>query len=357
MDNTLRDIREKLLSASCPIPGSEYEHVMMAHGGGGKLTRELIERMFYPVLGNEILGHGHDGAFVDMERARIAFTTDSFVVDPVFFPGGDIGDLAVNGTVNDLVCCGATPRYISLAFILEEGLPLEDLWSIVRSIRVSADKAGVMIVTGDTKVVPRGKGDKVFINTSGIGEIIDGVNIGPERCAEGDVVIINGSVADHGISIMSKREGLGFETELRSDTAALNRMMQAVFEKYRSIHVMRDPTRGGLASALNEIADASALGITLFEDRIPVKESVRGACEIMGFDPLYIANEGKILVILPAQDAGGVIEIMRGFDEVRDAAVIGKVSADNPGRVMLRTTIGSTRIVDMITGEQLPRIC
>jgi len=351
------NISERLLESSCPIPKSDYEHIMMAHGGGGKLTQQLIEKMFYPELGNEILSKGHDGAFISTNSRELAFTTDSFVVDPIFFQGGDIGDLAINGTVNDLVCCGAIPKYISLAFILEEGLPLEDLWKIVQSIRIAADLAGVQVVTGDTKVVPRGKGDKIFINTSGIGEVIPGLYIGPDKCKDGDVVLINGSIADHGIAIISEREGLSFESRVESDTASLNAMMQAVFEVCKTIHVLRDPTRGGLASALNEISASSSCGITLFEDKLQVSESVKGACEIMGFDPLYIANEGKILIILPEEDAENVLEVMKSFEEGAAAGIIGKISKDHPGRVKLQTTIGSTRIVDMITGEQLPRIC
>lgn len=347
----------RLQEASCPIPRSEYERVMMAHGGGGKLTRQLIERMFYPELQNEILEKGHDGAFLSVNTNELAFTTDSFVVDPIFFRGGDIGELAVNGTVNDLVCCGANPRYISLAFILEEGLPMEDLWRIVQSIKLAALKAGVKVVTGDTKVVPRGKGDKIFINTSGIGELIPGLEIGPDRCQEGDVVLINGSIADHGIAIISQREGLSFESRVESDTVSLNAMMMAVFEQCKSIHVLRDPTRGGLASALNEIAAASSCDITLYEEKLKISESVKGACEIMGFDPLYIANEGKVLVILPESDAEDVLGIMRSFEEGREAALIGRVAKQDAGLVKLKTSIGSTRIIDMISGEQLPRIC
>ncbi|MEN8229780.1 MAG: hydrogenase expression/formation protein HypE [Bacteroidota bacterium] len=346
-----------LLEQSCPIPKSDYEHILLAHGGGGKLTQQLIDKIFYPLLGNEILVRAHDGATLTTSGAKLAFTTDSFVVDPIFFPGGNIGDLALNGTVNDLVCCGAIPKFISLAFILEEGLLIEDLWEIVKSIRQAADKSGVKVVTGDTKVVGKGKGDRIFINTSGIGEVIEGTDIGPGRCAPGDVILINGSIADHGISIMSKREGLSFETDIESDTASLNGMITEVLNKYKSIHVLRDPTRGGLASALNEISHSSKTGITLYEDKIGINESVRGACEIMGFDPLYIANEGKILIILPEKDAPGVLDILRSHKEGKEAAIIGCVTAEDPGFVKLKTTIGSSRIVDMMTGEQLPRIC
>lgn len=342
---------------ACPIPKSDYEHVMLAHGGGGKLTKQLIDKMFYAEFGNEYLNRGHDGAFLPSPGKILAFTTDSFVVDPIFFPGGNIGDLAINGTVNDLACCGAIPRYISLAFILEEGLPMADLWELVKSIRAAADKAGVSIVTGDTKVVGKGKGDGIFINTSGIGEVIEGTNIGPEQCKPGDAVIINGSIADHGIAILSKREGLSFETAVISDTASLNAMVTEVLEKYKSVHVLRDPTRGGLASALNEISEASQTGVILYEDELQINESVRGACEIMGFDPLYIANEGKILLIVPQEDAQGILKIMRKHPEGQDASIIGEVCAEHPGIVRLQTSIGSSRIVDMISGEQLPRIC
>lgn len=341
----------------CPIPKSDYEHVLMAHGGGGKLTRELIEKMFYSLLGNEILNRGHDGATFPVSTGEWAFTTDSFVVNPIFFPGGNIGDLAVNGTVNDLSCCGAVPKYISLAFILEEGLPLEDLWEIVKTIQRTADLAGVKVITGDTKVVERGKGDRIFINTTGIGEVIPGVRISPERCTPGDAVIINGSIADHGIAVMSRREGFAFETAIESDTASLAAMITHLLEKVPSVHVLRDPTRGGLASALNEIGDASGTGITLYEEKLPVSESVRGACEIMGFDPLYIANEGKVLVIAPEQHTETILEILRSHPEGRQAAIIGRVTKEDKGIVKLRTTLGSHRIVDMISGEQLPRIC
>lgn len=341
----------------CPIPKSDYEHVLLAHGGGGKLTRQLIDKMFYAELGNEYLTRGHDGAFLPSPGQTLAFTTDSFVVDPIFFPGGNIGDLAINGTVNDLACCGAIPRYISLAFILEEGLPMEDLWEIVKSIRKAADKADVVIVTGDTKVVEKGKGDGIFINTSGIGEVIEDTSIGPEQCRPGDAIILNGTIADHGIAIISKREGLSFETDVRSDTVSLSTMVTDVLRKYKSVHVLRDPTRGGLASALNEICEASQMGMTLDEETIRINDSVRGACEIMGFDPLYIANEGKMLLIVPQEDAQGVMEIMKSHPEGKEAAIIGQVTAEHPGIVSLRTTLGSSRIVDMISGEQLPRIC
>jgi hydrogenase expression/formation protein HypE len=344
-------------SLKCPIPSSEYEHVMLAHGGGGKLTKQLIDRMFYPLLGNDFLRQDHDGALLPPMKDALAMTTDSFVVDPIFFPGGNIGELAVNGTVNDLVCCGAEPVYLSLAFILEEGFLLEDLWKIVRSISQSVKSAGVQIVTGDTKVVEKGKGDKIFINTTGIGKVMPGMDIAPRNCTPGDAVIINGSIGDHGIAIMSEREGLSFESNIQSDNQALNSMMLDVFRKIPGIHVLRDPTRGGIASALNEICLSSKTGIRLFEDQLPVNEGVRGACEIMGLDPLYIANEGKILVILPEENAEEVVSIMKTHKAGTESRIIGQVIKEHPGVLHLETTIGSTRIVDMISGEQLPRIC
>jgi len=345
------------MNLACPIPKSDYETVLMAHGGGGKMTQQLIERMFLPVLGNEWLEQGHDGARIPQISGELAMTTDSFVVDPIFFPGGNIGELAVNGTINDLICCGAEPLYISLALILEEGFLLDDLWKIVRSIDNAARKAGVKVITGDTKVVERGKGDKIYINTSGIGKVLPGMSISPENCQPGDVVIINGSIGDHGIAIMSERAGISYESPIQSDTASLSRMMLDVFHHHSNLHVLRDPTRGGVASALNEICQASGMDIRLYEDQLEVTESVRGACELMGFDPLYVANEGKILVILPENLAGQVLDIMRSHETGRLSRVIGHVTGEHRGLLHMETTIGSTRIIDMISGEQLPRIC
>jgi hydrogenase expression/formation protein HypE len=356
-DNKTIMTGDLISNLQCPIPKSDYEHVLLAHGGGGKLTQQLIEKMIYSRLGNEILEKGHDGAFLPHISSELAMTTDSFVVDPIFFPGGDIGDLAINGTVNDLVCCGAEPLYISLAFILEEGFLLDELWKIIQSIEKSVHEACVKIVTGDTKVVEKGKGDKIYINTSGIGRVVPGLRISPDNCQEGDVVIINGTIGDHGIAIMSERAGFSFESGIKSDTAPLNRMMQDVFARQPNIHVLRDPTRGGLASALNEISQSSGKDITLFESQLPVTEGVRGACEIMGFDPLYIANEGKILVILPERHAGEVLGIMRSHETGRESRIIGKVGGRHGGLLHLETNIGSTRIIDMISGDMLPRIC
>ena len=345
------------MNLNCPIPKSDYETVLLAHGGGGKMTQQLIEKMFLPILGNEILDQGHDGALLPHIPGELAMTTDSFVVDPIFFPGGNIGDLAINGTVNDLVCCGADPIYVSLALILEEGFPMDDLRKIVGSINASARQAGVTVITGDTKVVERGKADKIFINTTGIGKVIPGLKISPANCRKGDVVILNGPIGDHGISIMAERAGITFDPPIKSDTASLNRMMLEVFHQEPDIHVLRDPTRGGLASSLNEICHASGMGIRLNEDQIQVSESVRGACELLGFDPLYVANEGKILVILPEKQAEQVLDIMTSYETGSSSRIIGHVTNDHNGLLYMETTIGSTRIIDMISGEQLPRIC
>lgn len=345
------------MELNCPIPITDYDRVMLAHGGGGKLMHQLIDKMIYQEFKNEFLSQNHDGAILPVKGNRLAFTTDSFVVNPIFFPGGDIGDLAINGTVNDLVCCGAKPLYLSLGFIIEEGLLMEDLWKIIQSIKKAVQKAGVKIVTGDTKVVEKGKGDGIFINTTGIGELYPNQNINPVNCKPGDVIIINGGIAEHGIAIISKREGLQFETDILSDSASLNSMMHDVFEQCNNMHVLRDPTRGGLASTLNEIAQSSKTGITLFEKYLPINEAVKGACELLGFDPLYVANEGKILIILPEKEAGQVLQIMKKYPEGKNSCIIGEVTETHPGKVQLHTVIGSKRIVDMISGEQLPRIC
>jgi hydrogenase expression/formation protein HypE len=342
---------------NCPIPISEYDKVLLAHGGGGKLSDQLIHKMFFSQLDNEYLRQAHDGATLLLPPGRVAFSTDSYIVQPIFFPGGNIGELAVNGTVNDLSCCGAKPLYLSLAFIIEEGFPMQDLWTIVQSIKNSADAAGVQIVTGDTKVVEKGKGDKIFINTSGIGVIPDGIEIGPANCKPGDVIIINGNIAEHGIAVISSRQGLQFETSIKSDTAPLNGLVENILNVTKNVHVLRDPTRGGLASSLNEIAKASETGIDLEENNIPISEEVKGACEILGFDPLYIANEGKILVFIPETESSKVLNAMRAHPYGKNSSIIGKVVSAHPRIVKLNTSIGTSRVVDMISGEQLPRIC
>jgi len=318
----------------------------------------LIERIFLPAFRNPALEVLHDGAVVGVNGARLAFTTDSFVVSPLFFPGGNIGTLAVHGTVNDLAMCGAQPLALSAAFILEEGLPTETLWRIVQSVEQASRSVGVPIVTGDTKVVDRGKGDGVFITTTGIGLLPEGVRLSPLRARPGDVVLINGAIAIHGIAILSVREGLEFETQLRSDTAPLHDLVARILDVAgEQVHVLRDPTRGGLASALNEIAARARVGIRLEEERIPIWEEVRGACEVLGLDPLYVANEGKCLAIVAREVAEAVLEAMRSHPLGREAAIIGEVVEDHPGQVVLRSRIGGMRIVDMLSGEQLPRIC
>ena len=347
----------------CPIPISEYPTVTLAHGGGGRLTQMLVEKMFAPAFRNEALerpGDGalHDGAVFEVAGGRLAFSTDSFVISPRFFPGGDIGSLAVHGTVNDLAMCGAQPLALSAGFILEEGLPMDELWRIVQSMAAAARAAGAQVATGDTKVVDRGKGDGIYINTAGIGLIPPGIHIAPTRAQPGDKVLVSGRIAEHGMAIMSVREGLAFETELVSDSASLNTLVAAVLDVAGAhIHVLRDPTRGGVSSALNEIAQAARVGIRLREDSIPLSDAVRGACEILGFDPLYVANEGKALVIVAPDHTDAALAALRQHPLGCDAAIIGEVVADHPRRVVMRSRIGGQRVVDMLSGEQLPRIC
>ena len=346
------------LAFQCPIPIQEYPTILLAHGGGGRLTQMLIERMFWPAFRNPALETLHDGAVLEVEGVRLAFTTDSFVVSPLFFPGGDIGELAVNGTVNDLAMCGAHPLYLSLGLILEEGFPMEDLWRVVRSIQEAAREAGVEVATGDTKVVDRGKGDGVFINTTGLGLIPPGIRISPQRARPGDVVLVSGAIAVHGIAILSVREGLEFETTLESDTASLNGLVEALLGAAGpEVHVLRDPTRGGVASALNEIAASAGVGIELEEASIPIWDEVKGACEILGLDPLYVANEGKCLAIVAPEVAEAVLEAMRSHPLGGEAAIVGQVVETHPGTVILRSRVGGKRVVDMLSGEQLPRIC
>ncbi|MGD1044149.1 MAG: hydrogenase expression/formation protein HypE [Bacteroidota bacterium] len=342
---------------ACPLPIMEYKNVLLAHGGGGKLSHQLIKNMFAAQFKNELLEPLHDGAIFSVGGTRFAFSTDSYVISPIFFPGGDIGKLAVNGTVNDLSMCGARPLYLSSAFIIEEGLPMEDLWRVVLSMETAAIAAGVQLVTGDTKVVDRGKGDKIFINTSGIGNIPDGIEISPRCAKSGDKIILSGTIADHGIAIMSMREGLEFETQIESDCAPLNGLVETMFAASREIHVLRDPTRGGVASVLNEIAESAAIGISILEDLIPVSDEVMGACEILGFDPLYVANEGKLLAFVAPTSVDNVLAAMRTHPFGKNAVIIGEVVTDHPGTVIMKTRIGGSRVVDMLSGEQLPRIC
>lgn len=342
----------------CPIPIRDYPHVLMAHGGGGRLSQMLVERMFAPAFDNPALEVLHDGALLNVNNARLAFSTDSFVVSPLFFPGGDIGSLAVYGTVNDLAMCGARPLGLSAGLIIEEGLAMESLWQIVQSMQAAARRAGVSIVTGDTKVVERGKGDGIYINTSGVGLVAAGVDVAPRRARAGDRVLISGSIAMHGIAIMSVRAGLDFETTIVSDSAPLNGLVEQVLAVGgEQVHVLRDPTRGGLSSTLNEIASPGRVGVRLDEARIPIREEVAGACEILGLDPLYVANEGKCLLIVAPDVADAVLASLHAHPLGQEAALIGEVVDEHVGRVMLRSRIGGLRVVDMLSGEQLPRIC
>jgi hydrogenase expression/formation protein HypE len=350
-------VRPDLLSASCPVPRTEYKEIVLAHGSGGKMTHRLIQQVVLPEFRNSHLETLHDGAILNLSGAKLAFTTDSYVVKPIFFPGGDIGSLAINGTVNDLAMCGAIPKFLSAAFIIEEGFAMEQFQRVVRSMRAAADLAGVELVTGDTKVVDRGKGDQIFVNTSGVGVIHPKANIHPARARVGDKILINGPVAVHGIAIMSVREGLEFETKIESDTAPLKGLVEAILNADHEVHVFRDPTRGGLASSLNEIAEQAGVCIRLEESAIPIGEEIKAACELLGFDPLYVANEGKLLAFVPSEDAQDVLATMRKQPTGTQAAIIGEVTEGSPSMVTMKTRIGGTRVVDMLSGEQLPRIC
>lgn len=333
------------------------DKILLDHGSGGKMAHQLTTEVLMPLFDNPILAQLHDGAVFEVREGRLAFSTDTFVVDPIFFPGGDIGALAVNGTVNDLAMCGAVPRYLSMGLILEEGFGLDDLKRILNSVRAALEQAGVQLVTGDTKVVPKGAADKIFINTSGIGVVPAGVEIGSTGARPGDQIILSGTMADHGIAVLTQREGLRFDSDVTSDTAPLNAMVQAILNVNRSVHVLRDPTRGGVGTALNEIAFQSSVGVTIQEDRLPVAPAVAGICDLLGFDPLYLANEGKLLCFVPADQTEAVLRAIRQDPRGPDACVIGRVTEEHPGRVVMETRIGGQRIVDMLTGEQLPRIC
>jgi hydrogenase expression/formation protein HypE len=344
----------------CPAPIPERARVLLGHGSGGQLSAALMRDVIGPALASAGVTPGgplNDAAVVEVAGQRLAFTTDSFVVSPLEFPGGDIGELAVNGTVNDLAMMGAQPLALSLAYVIEEGLPVEDLRRITESVARAANRAGVRIVTGDTKVVGRGAADGLFVNTAGIGLVAAGVSVAADRAAPGDVVILSGPIGLHGIAIMSVREGLDFEVEIASDTQPLNALVAAIVGACPNVHVLRDPTRGGLASALNEIAAASGAGIELREETIPIPGPVRAACEMLGLDPLHVANEGKLVAIVPAASADAVLAAMRAVPEGAEAVAIGSVVSDHPAMVTMRTIVGSQRIVDMLVGEQLPRIC
>jgi hydrogenase expression/formation protein HypE len=347
---------------TCPLPQSGYEHVLLGHGSGGTLSNDLIRKLIVPGFGGKTLAGLEDQATLDLNGAasggaRLAFTTDSFVVRPIFFPGGDVGRLAVHGTVNDLAVGGARPLFLSAAFILEEGLPLADLRRIVASMRQACAEANVELVTGDTKVVDRGKGDQVFLTTSGIGVVPAGVDLSIRNARPGDVVVVSGTIGDHGIAIMSVREGIEFETTLESDSAPLADLVRVMLAACPEIRCMRDPTRGGLSSALNELADASRVGVTLDEASIPVRAEVRSACDMLGLDPLYVANEGKLIAVAPRGSADALLAAMRTHPLGKDARQIGRITDDHAGLVVLRTLVGGERVVTMLTGEQLPRIC
>ena len=348
---------ENGLALSCPLPLSGSDRILLGHGSGGRMTADLIARCFLPAFHNEFLDKRNDQAVIDIGGVRLAFTTDAYVVTPLFFPGGDIGDLAVNGTVNDLAMAGAQPLYLSAAFILEEGFLLADLERIVTSMRKSAEAAGVLLVTGDTKVVDRGKADGCFVTTTGLGLVAHARTISGDRARAGDVVILSGPIAEHGMAIMAARADLELETPVASDTAALHRLVLDMIGTGADIHCLRDPTRGGVATALNELAQQSGVGIVLDEAAIAVREPVRGVCELLGLDPLYVANEGKLLAVVPRADADRVLAAMHRHPEGREASVIGEVVEDGARLVVLKTTVGGRRIVDMLQGEQLPRIC
>ena len=347
----------KPFALACPAPLGAGDRILLGHGSGGRLSAELVEQLFLPAFLNPALARLDDQAIIAVNGSRLAFTTDSFVVKPLFFPGGDIGALAVHGTVNDLAMGGAQPLCLSVAFILEEGLPIETLRRVVESLQASAAACGVQVVTGDTKVVEKGCGDALFVNTSGIGVVAPGVELSANRARPGDRVLLSGTVGDHGICVLAQREGLKFETALESDTAALHTLVAAMLAAGDGIRCLRDPTRGGLASTCNEIAAKARVGMELNESSIPVREEVRGACEMLGLDPLYVANEGKLVAVVAPESTEPVLAAMRAHPLGREARVIGAVTAPQPGLVTLRTPLGTTRIVDMLAGDQLPRIC
>ena len=342
---------------TCPLPLGPGERVLLGHGSGGKLSADLLQKIFLPAFANPILSRLDDQAILNVNGSRLAFTTDSFVVKPLVFPGGDIGSLAVHGTVNDLAMGGARPLFLSAAFILEEGLPFETLRQVVDSLRKAAADVGVNVVTGDTKVVEKGCCDGMFINTSGIGIVENGLRLSADQARPGDRILLSGSIAEHGIAILAQREGLAFESPVQSDSAPLHTLVAAMLETGAQIRCLRDPTRGGLSSTLNEIASRSRVGMALDERAIPIREEVRGACEMLGLDPLYVANEGKLVAIVASGDAEALLRAMRKHPLGQNSRIIGSVLSDDPGLVLMRTTLGTTRIVDMLSGDQLPRIC
>ncbi len=345
-------------SPHCPLPSSGEARITLGHGSGGVLSAQLLENGVFRLLDNPLLSRRHDGAMLPPSAAGLAFTTDSFVVSPLFFPGGDIGSLAVHGTVNDLAMCGAIPEYLSLAFILEEGLPIATFYEILESIRKAAGGAGVQVVTGDTKVVERGKGDQLFVNTSGVGRIHPKADIGADRVRPGDAVLLSGPIASHGMAVLSVREGLAFESDIVSDSVPLAGTVRALLDRFgEQVRFLRDPTRGGLGAALSELARDSRLGIRLQESTLPILPSVSAACELLGLDPLFVANEGVFLAVVPAEIAADCCTFLRTLPFAAAAAVVGELTDDHPGRLLLRTRTGGTRVIHPPVGEQLPRIC
>lgn len=345
------------MQLQCPMPKLDFDVITLGHGSGGLLTNRLLDSGVFDLLKNDWLDQRHDGAFLQLEGTT-AFTTDSFVISPIFFPGGNIGELAVNGTVNDLAMCGAIPQFLSLSFILEEGLPMQQFWDVLVAIRFACQEANVQVVTGDTKVVERGKGDKIFINTTGLGQIHPKAQISIDQVQVGDKIVVSGDIATHGIAIMSVREGLEFETDIESDTTNLNHTVQTLLDDFgHDLHLLRDPTRGGIATVLTEIARDRNLGINLWQKFFPVDEQVYGACEMLGLDPLYVANEGIFIAVVKADRAEAILECLRGLPNGARAAIIGEVVEEHPRQVVLQSKIGGRRVVSMLVGEQLPRIC
>ncbi len=345
------------MELQCPMPQFDFDVITMGHGSGGLLTHRLLESGVFDLLKNDLLNQQHDGAVFEL-LGKTAFSTDSYVISPIIFPGGNIGELAVNGTVNDLAMCGASAKYLSLGFIIEEGFTMQEFWTVLNGIKNAAENAGVKIVTGDTKVVEKGKGDKIFINTSGVGTVHPKAAIHHNRIEVGDKIIISGNLAQHGITIMSMRKGLEFETDMVSDTTNLNHIILQLLDRFgENIKFLRDPTRGGLASVLNEVAGLTKLGYRIEQKLLPIDEQVEGACEMLGLDPLYVANEGLFVAIVKNSIANEMLELMKQDSKTSNAAIIGEVTNDNPGKVILKSNIGGTRVVNYLTGEQLPRIC
>lgn len=352
-----KEEKKSIGSLNCPLPIDSSSIITLAHGGGGRLTHQLIEKLFRPAFNNSELETQHDGAVINILSDKIVLTTDSFVVQPLLFPGGNIGSLSVNGTVNDLAMCGAQPLYLTAGFILEEGLPIQTLWTVVQTMQESSDYANVKIITGDTKVVDKGKGDGIYINTAGVGVIEHNLMIHPKSILPGDALILSGDIGRHGIAIMAAREGMGFENQIESDCAAVSNVVQNLIDAKIEIHCMRDLTRGGLATALIEIAQTSRLSINIEELEIPIREDVKGACEILGLDPFYVANEGRFVTFVKAEHAKQALEILRNDPQGSQARIIGTVEEFPQETVILKTKIGTSRILDMLSGEQLPRIC